>query len=120
MLEKRKVTIAEAGIVDIWPEDNEHQNFVYQGLAGESPTDPSFRIPAADTGTEIFFNNQELLNRFATIPLPAQKAFLTKLREALEEHSVEELHLRVRWAGKKTRVIRVINHNNHHLDLFLI
>ncbi len=35
-----------------------------------------FRIPAADTGAEVFFSNREILARFTAMAKPTQSAFL--------------------------------------------
>ncbi len=65
------------------------------------------KIPAADTGSEIFFNNLELLRRFALLPVADQKIFLSAVRNAMDDKKVETLWLHVPWAHNRTRNITV-------------
>lgn len=67
-----------------------------------------FRVPAADTGHELFFNNRELLARFTSMTKPDQAAFLSCVRKAMNKHMTTMIHLTVPWTQKGTKVIKII------------
>lgn len=82
---------------------------VRKAFAGES-RDSMFRVPAADTGREIFFNNEELLKRFTSLCRPEQEGFLRAVRAILEKEGVDVISLLVDWtyAGSiETRLISI-------------
>jgi hypothetical protein len=83
---------------------------------------PQFRIPAADVKTEIFFNNRELLSRFANLPLRGQEVFLQGVRKLMEREDVKEIHLSIEWSSTKIRTLRITAPTQIHdqLDIDLI
>lgn len=68
--------------------------------------DKEFRIPAADTGKEVFFNNIEMLKRFSKIPLPTQTALLQAIRAAMDIAQIDEMELEIPWSNS-TKLVRV-------------
>lgn len=79
-----------------------------------------FHVPAADTGAEIFFNNRELLARFASLCQPDQKAFLNAIRATMEREGVDTLYLKTKWSkvSHRTLKIRKIN-TSGSLNIYL-
>ncbi len=101
-------------------EDRWHGTGVADGFAGKQKSNnPPYRIPAADTGTEIFFDNLEVLSRFANMPLPEQEAFCETIRKALKEAGVDTLRLIVQWSETETKVLNITFQVNHYLDIYL-
>ncbi|MDO8495995.1 MAG: hypothetical protein Q7S43_00900 [bacterium] len=97
-----------------------HETGIADGFTGKQKrNNPPYRIPAADTGTEIFFDNLEVLSRFANMPLPEQEAFCKTIRRALREAGVDTLHLTVQWSETETKVLKITFQVNHHLDIYL-
>lgn len=99
---------------DKWRETNITKDFAGEGKSANPP----FRIPAADTGTEIFFDNLELLSRYANMPLPTQETFCRTVRTAIERAGTESLFLTVKWSDTETKVLRIRLVGHHHLDIF--
>jgi hypothetical protein len=88
--------------------DAGHATNIVSAFKGEMVSNnPPFRIPAADTGTEVFFNSRELLSRFANLPLPSQTSLLSSIRQIMLYEGVKEIQLTVRWSGQKTRLVRI-------------
>ena len=88
-------------------------------LAGESKgIKPPFRIPAADTKKDLFFDDLELLSRFANMPLPDQEAFLVGVRALMSNYEVEEIHLEIEWSSRERKIVK-IKSNSGILDIFL-
>ena len=104
-----------AAEVDRW-----HGVGVAEGFAGKQKrNNPPYRIPAADTGTEIFFDDIEVLSRFANMPLPEQRSFCEAVRGALKAGNTNILHLTVQWSETETKVLKITFQSNHHLDIYL-
>ena len=80
-------------------------------------SNPLYRIPSADTGTELFFDDLDVLARFASMPLPAQQIFCKRVRAVMSEAGVERLHLTVQWVGKETTVLKIRLCAGGHLDI---
>ena len=76
-------------------------------LAGGNNSTGQFVIPAADTGDGIFFNNRELLSRFAALSIHEQTAFLQSVRAAMDVEEVRKIRLSVRWFKKGVRQIYI-------------
>jgi len=94
-----------------------HESSIREALMGKTHQ-PLFRIPSADRGVEVFFNNRELLCRFAAMPLPSQWEFLQAVRAATEKEHVEVVYLDVAWSEKKTRKIKITLHKpDGHMDI---
>src|SRR3989338_138266 len=58
---------------------------------GESQIKPKFRIPSADSKTDIFFDSHELLCRFANFPTPSQSRLLSSIRRGLAAAKVTSM-----------------------------
>lgn len=80
-----------------------------------------FRIPAADTGKEIFFNNREMLSRFASMSKIAQEVFIQSVRRAMLVNNVVEISLTVPWSDAgKTKVIKIRELNSEgYLNIYI-
>lgn len=76
-------------------------------FSNETMPSPRFRLPAADNGEEVFFNNQELVNRFLGIPLPTQKSLLQNAREMMCQHGVTTLLISVQWTRNTTKTLQI-------------
>lgn len=91
----------------------ESQRYLIQSMVealGDSGKD-QFRIPAADTGHEVFFDNREVLSRFASMTKPAQEAFLKSVRIAMKEEQTETLHITIQWSKVNKRTIIITEAN---------
>ncbi len=91
------------------PEVAETARGIEVDFRGESKIKPRFRVPAADTGNDIFFNNRELFCRFASMPTPTQRRFLASLRQAMQEHDVKRVVLTVPWSASNEKRIEVVS-----------
>ena len=80
-------------------------------------SNPPYRIPSADTGTELFFDNLGVLARYAAMSLPEQETFCKRARAVMSEAGVERLHLTVQWVGQQTRVLKIRLCAGGHLDI---
>jgi len=100
----------------------ETKDDVIKTLQGESKLTPRYRIPGADVNRDIFFNNLELLRRFASFPTPTQAKILASIRWALKEHNAEQMFIEVPWSKTKTRklLIRASGSNYECLDFEII
>ncbi|OGM98478.1 MAG: hypothetical protein A2915_00760 [Candidatus Yanofskybacteria bacterium RIFCSPLOWO2_01_FULL_41_34] len=99
---------------DGWREQN-----MARAFSGEK-SNPPYRIPSVDTGTELFFDNLEVFSRFAHMPLPDQEVFCQRVRAKITEAGVERLHLTVQWSEKETKVLKIkLCAGGHHLDIYL-
>ena len=88
-------------------DDKEREGYITDCFGGLwENNNPPYRIPAADTGTEIFFDNLVVLSRFANMPLPNQEAFCRRVRAVIEEAGIDTLHLRVMWSGSE-KVLKI-------------
>jgi len=76
-------------------------------LRGESTIKPKFRIPSADDKSDVFFDNREMLCRFANFPTPTQERILQSLRMALTERKVKQMVITIPWSKNGTRKLRV-------------
>lgn len=74
---------------------------------GESTIKPRFRIRAPDGKGDIFFDNRELLCRFAGFPTPTQKRIILSIRQALSENQVDQMVMTVPWSKSGKRRIRI-------------
>src|SRR3989344_1128497 len=83
------------------------QNMIRSFDGSNRRSKPPYRIPAADTGTELFFDDLELLARFADMPLPDQEVFCQRVRVVMKEAGVEILHLTVKWSPTDSKVIKI-------------
>lgn len=95
---------------------------VFRGENGGNETETRHLVvPAADTGSELRFNDREMLSRFALVPIPAQSEFLRFLRRMMAMYGVREAQLEIEWSKKKTRVlqIKIGGEYDGPLDLFL-
>ncbi|MDP1688636.1 MAG: hypothetical protein Q8L47_00695 [bacterium] len=66
-----------------------------------------YRMPAADTGGEICFDNPDILVRFACLPLTAQKVFLTAVRKVINEFGNNVFCLTTRFWDVKKEVLQI-------------
>ena len=99
------------------PDGWREQNMV-RAFSGEK-SNPLYRIPSADTGTELFFDNTEVFTRFASMPLPDQELFCQRVRALMKEANIERLHLTVQWSEKETKVLKIkLCAGGHHLDIY--
>lgn len=80
---------------------------VEKELRGESKSKPRFRIPAADNGVDIFFDNQELFLRYAGMPTPTQRHFLIAIRQAMKVEGVERIEIRIPWSTNGFKKLEV-------------
>lgn len=79
-----------------------------------------FRVPAADTGRELFFNNREMLSRFTSLCDPDQEAFLVAVRAAMAREKVDTIRLTVKWSTTKERVITIEKINSDgNLNIYI-
>jgi len=93
-------------------------DLMIQSLAGKR-RDTEFRVPAADTGKELFFRERELLARWTSMTRPLQEALLKAIREAMDANGVDRLNLTVPWGAKpRTIYIRKIS-TGGCLNIFL-
>ena len=76
---------------------------------GESRINPKFRIPAADGSgnSDIFFDNRELLCRFANFPTPTQRRILNSIRRALADAKVNIIMITIPWSKTNVRKLCV-------------
>jgi len=74
---------------------------------GESTIKPRFRICTPDGKGDIFFDNRELLCRFASFPTPTQERIILSIRQALAEKGVEQMVMTVPWSKSGKRRIRI-------------
>ncbi|HEY4483169.1 MAG TPA: hypothetical protein VI953_03290 [Candidatus Paceibacterota bacterium] len=87
---------------------------------------PPCRIPAADNGKDLFFNNRELLVRWATMSTNIQEGLLYLIREAMISADTREVRIEVLWAGEKTKrtlkcwVLSLDDPHKSHMDIDLI
>ena len=79
---------------------------IENAFAGKNPSG-DLRIPAADTGHEVFFGSRELLVRFASLAKPSQEDFLKAVRGAMEKEKVGLIRIQVRWSNESVRIIEV-------------
>ncbi|MBI4118511.1 MAG: hypothetical protein HY455_03185 [Parcubacteria group bacterium] len=106
MLNKSEPAL-EGGLNDLVPyAKDELWNMESVCRAFRGTRDTEFRVPAADTGKELFFRERELLARWTSMTHPLQKALLKAIREAMAAHKVDRLNLRVPW-GSEMRVIYI-------------
>lgn len=99
---------------DGWREEN-----MVRAFSGEK-SNPPYRIPSADTGTELFFDNLEVFARFASMPLPDQEVFCQRVRAVMNEANVERLHLIVQWSETETKVLKIkLCADGHHLAIYV-
>ena len=91
--------------------------------------DPQFRIPSADIGTEIFFDDEELFLRFGNMTLPQQNIFCETVRGAMRKADTHTLRLIVDWGEmtetkadkkKETKVLEIRLVGNDHLEIYLL
>lgn len=83
------------------------EEYVTTAFRGESNSRPKFRIPAADTGGDIFFDSQELFCRFASVPTPTQRCVLNAIRRAMAEHNVRDFAIEIPWSKRGYRKLHV-------------
>ena len=76
-------------------------------LRGESTIIPKFRIPSADGKSDVFFDNREMLCRFANFPTPTQESILQSIRIALTERKVRQMVVTIPWSRNGTRKLQV-------------
>ncbi|HLC49705.1 MAG TPA: hypothetical protein VJI96_04965 [Candidatus Andersenbacteria bacterium] len=74
---------------------------------GKSTIKPPYRIPAADGRGDVFFDDVEMLSRFANFPTPTQANFLTSIRNALASNNCNEIVLMVPWFRDDERKLRI-------------
>ncbi len=99
---------------DLWSKET-----VAESLAGKhKDINPPYRIPAADTKSDLFFDDLEMLSRFANMPLPDQEAFLIAIRETMKLHEVEEIHMEIKWSETETKTL-FIKECNGTLDIYV-
>src|SRR4051812_14315159 len=68
-------------------------------------TGREYRVPAADTGEELFFNNRELLARFTSMTDPVQETLLIAIRTIMRSEDVRELRLHILWTSTRKRAV---------------
>lgn len=108
-------TFLECTLEELWdrywskkgPGIGETLDSAIEVFRGESRIKPKFRIPAAGDMTDIFFDDPDLLCRFANFPTPTQKRFIESIRQVLKEESVESIVISVPWSMGGERKIRV-------------
>ena len=125
MLEKITETILQGTLHDIFPVGKgEVAEEVFAAFAGKPTGVAIFTVPGAlGTYREVFFDNREMLARFASLSLDSQREFLRCVCYILKEQDVEETHLTVRWSEQKTRVLRIRSRGlnfNGSIDIFLL
>ena len=102
-------------------DDKEREGYITECFGGLwENNNPLFRIPAADTGTEILFDNLVVLSRFANMPLQGQEAFCRRVRAVIGEAGIDTLHLTVEWSESETKVLKIRLINNHHLNIYVV
>ena len=74
---------------------------------GESKIKPKFRIPSADRKSDIFFDNREVLCRFANFPTPTQERILRSIRQALTEKNVKQMIITIPWSKNGQKKLRI-------------
>lgn len=111
MLKTERVVEGKTNLSELFDEygDDEgraRRHEIAEALSGVRG-DGEFRVPAADTGHELFFNNRELLTRFTSMPKPLQEMFLHAVRFAMAKEEVDTLNLTIAWSSQRTRVIKI-------------
>lgn len=116
--------VVEGALEEFLHEFDEHgyDEGIIKAFGGKAHPKPQFRIPAADVKTELFFNNRELLSRFANLPLRSQEVFLQGVRALMEREGVNEIRLSIEWSTSKIRTLRIKAPTKLHeqLDIDLI
>ena len=74
---------------------------------GEATINPRFRIRTPDGKGDVFFNNRELLCRFAGFPTPTQERIIFAIRQALVKNNVDRMVITVPWSKNGTRRVMV-------------
>lgn len=115
---KTTVNAVVGGISDLFQcvpeEDKWHEEGVVKGF---QDCDHSFyRIPSADTGKDIFFDDLEVLARFVGMPTPLQRAFLLGIRQSMMEARVDILHLTIQWSETETKTLKI--KGGYSLDIY--
>lgn len=99
--------------------DSGREENMVRTFSGEK-SNPPYRIPSADTGTELFFDNLEVFARFASMSLPDQRVFCQIVRTVMNEARVERLHLTVQWSESETKVLKIkLCAGGHHLNIYI-
>jgi len=80
---------------------------VASNLRGGSKIKPRFRIPSADGKSDVFFNNREMLCRFASFTTPHQAEILSAIRKALTESKVQQMVIMIPWSKTNERKLLV-------------
>jgi hypothetical protein len=75
---------------------------------GQSTIKPKFRIPSAGGQSDVFFDNREMLCRFANFPTPTQERFLCAVRQAMMANNVREVVLTIPWSATRERKLRIV------------
>ncbi len=75
------------------------------GFKGKEHVTPRFRIRCADQ--DVFFNNRELLCRFAGMSTPSQSRFIQGIKEALEKSKVKRIEITIPWSENYERRLDV-------------
>jgi hypothetical protein len=94
------------------------REYVFEAFRGESQTRPKFRIPAADSGGDVFFDSRELLCRYCALPTPTQAGFLKAIRKALADNKVDQIEIEFAWSSSTSRKMRV--RSSGGLDFILV
>jgi hypothetical protein len=107
--------VLECTLKDFWDQywskerlgGNESLEDATKVFSGKSEIKPAFRIPSADGRSDIFFDNREMLCRFANFPTPTQGRILNAIRRALAEAEVDNMVITIPWSKTGDRKVRV-------------
>lgn len=95
---------------------NESLENAEEVFRGKSDIKPAFRIPSPDGKSDIFFDNREMLCRFANFPTPTQGRILAAIRRALTDAEVDSMVITIPWSKTGDRKVRVRASSDCSLD----